>query len=314
MENQFFMNNYLHTIINRKHTTQKPPVRKSTLIQFLNENGYKPLAATLPNLFLNSSGHIFNLSTYKRMSGKESRKILENLKKTKPSRRLQLAIMKRDLAMLLYDEYRHIPEMGSLFINRSGKVINFSTGNEIKPTKRNHILWNGRYLSIAKLLLLTFYDEPYRQTARIKHRDGDRGNFSAYNLAYTTKYPTPNKVDYEKLKTAIRCYFEVEKRYTAKNYFNTRLYLKVIIKTRRFFLKYSQDPNVGIFKSYMSKVTNSRARVAKMYRITVRDCNHIINDFINLLVNDILTDLQNGKLAVMKYRVAKTKTQQIREN
>jgi len=64
----------------------------------------------------------------------------------------------------------------------------------------------------------------------------------------------------------------------------------------------------------MQGFTNSRARVAKQFNISVRDCNCIINRFTNELANGIISNLESGWLEIKDYLPKKkTKTQVLRE-
>jgi len=242
------MNDYLNMIINRKHAVQKPPVKKSTLIRYLNECGYKSIEA-LPDMFVSSSGHIFDVKTYKRLSDKESRNILSNL--------------------------------------------NTGTDNRERATPKQR----------------TEQTQP-----QIQYIDGNRGNISAQNLKHATIYPKRTDTDHERLKTAIRCYFEVEKRYNTKDTVQTNIYLRVIVHHRLFFVKHANRSHIDIFKSYIEHgITTNRVNIAKMFNISVTHCRYIINDFINLLANDVLNDLENGLLYIKDYFQKETKTQEIKK-
>jgi len=314
---------YFELLLTRTATGTPPPVNKSKLRLFLIEKGYKPIPV-LPHLFLNGSGHIFNIDTVRKLTNAEKYDILKNYiqkqpKKQPPAKRYKKPLFKTAhrpkiefKRYLRENGYKPIPALQNLFINDCGCVFNLKTGKTLKPTKRNYIITAGKTYNVEKLLLLTFKNEPIR-SGKIKYTDGNKLNLNASNLEYVTKYPHRNNINPEALKTAIRCYFEVEKKFNQKDYLQTRLYLKLIIKKRNFYFEYSHRNNIDIFKSYMSELTNSRAKVAKEYGISVRDCDHVINDFINLLINDILTDLNAGKLVVMEYLTKTTKTQEIRE-
>ena len=235
------------------------------------------------------------------------------MKKNKAQALRQPPIKRREMCRILNEKgYKRIPTFRDLFLNANGQIYNLNTGKELKPTSKNHIVVSDKYLSVPKLVLLTFKKEHIR-SGEIKYIDGNKSNLSLQNLEYATKYNEKNSIDYESLKTAIRCYFEVEKQYNVKGYILTRMYLTEIINCRFFYTKYSKRPYIDIFVRYMEGITNSRATIAKEHKISVRDCNYIVNDFINLLTNDVLHDLQTGILTIKDYYKKKTKTQQIKE-
>jgi len=165
---------------------------------------------------------------------------------------------------------------------------------KIKPAQRREICRNLSEKSVKRIPALP---------ASILSDSGQK----------TASKRAKNNINYENLTTAIRCYFEVEKRYNPKDYILTRLYMNQIIKIRGFYEDYSKRAGMYIFENYMQGGRNSRAETAKKTGISVRDCNYIINDFTNLFANDILTDLQAGKLTIKDYFRNKTKTQKLRE-
>jgi len=223
-------------------------------------------------------------------------------------------IKRREMCRLLNEKgYKRIPTLTGLFLNANGQIYDLNTRKELKPTSKNHIIVGSKYLNLPKLVLLTFKKEQIR-SGQIRYIDGNRCNLNPQNLEYATKYNNEkNSINHEHLKTAIRCYFAVENRYNTKDCVLTRMYLMEIINCRLFYIEYSKRPYIDIFICYMEGITNSRAMVAKEHKICVRDCNYIVNDFTNLLINDVLHDLQAGILTVKDYYKKKTKTEQIRE-
>ena len=222
-------------------------------------------------------------------------------------------IKRREMCRILNKKgYKRVPTFPNLFLNDNGNIYNLSTGKELKPTPKGHVIVNSQYLSLPKLVLLTFKKEQIR-SGQIKYIDGNKRNLNPQNLQYVTQYPDSNKINYERLKIAIQCYFEVGKQYNVKDYTLTRIYLKSIIERRCFYMDYANRAGMDIFKSYMNDITNSRAKVAKVYDIPVKDCDFIVNDFTNLLINDILIDLEIGILTAKEYHKPKTQTQTIRE-
>jgi hypothetical protein len=304
---------YLQQLINNTRTITPPQVRKCKIKGYLLKNGYKPINM-LPNLFLNDSGQIYDLNTYKQLPKAKCNEIIKSLEKTKTATHVLTSQMKRRdfIKYLTQKGYKRIKTLPNLFLNDSGQIYDLNTGRKLTAIRNTYIRYCGRYLNIAKLVLLTFKKEQIRG-GQIRFIDGNKSNISTQNLEYVTKYNDRKHIDRERLKTAIRCYFEVEKKYNTKNHIQTRIFLKHIISTRLFYYDYSKRPHIDVFKSYMNGIINNCANVSKMHGITVRDCNYIINDFINLLVNDILTDMQNGILQTKEYYKKLTNTDYTRQ-
>ena len=64
----------------------------------------------------------------------------------------------------------------------------------------------------------------------------------------------------------------------------------------------------------MKGVVNNMRNVSKEHDTNLKDVQIIVNDFLNLLINDILADLKAGKLKVNDFQPRpKTKTQLLRE-
>ena len=64
----------------------------------------------------------------------------------------------------------------------------------------------------------------------------------------------------------------------------------------------------------MQGYTKNRIETAKENCISVRDCSFVVNKFLNILITDIITDLEAGKLTKQVYQTRpKTKTQILRE-
>ena len=211
--------------------------------------------------------------------------------------------------------FKRIPALPDLFLNDSGQIYSLKAGKELKPTAKNQIVVGNQRLSLPKLVLLTFRKQPVRDKQQIRYIDGNRNNLSPQNLEYVRQFTssTKNSINYENLKTAIRCYFEVHKRYNTKDYFLTRTYIAEIIRIRNFYDYYSDRAGIDIFENYIENPLKKRAQIAKETGINMRDCNYILNEYTNLLISDILADLQTGNLTIKGYLRNKTKTQRIKE-
>ena len=199
--------------------------------------------------------------------------------------------------------YRKIDMYPHLFINESGKVFNVNLNKFECMKKDRNCLSTHCNLSVPKLLLYVFANEPYRERTWIRYKDGNRKNISIDNLEYVSCIdgkPTP-PVNDEGLYTAIRCYFPVLKRYKTGTLFLTKRYLYDVAKSRLFFEQYRQSKHIEVFRSYLTIEFTDRAKIAKMHGIIVRDCNHIINTFINMLIDDVLRDLDKGILQIQDY-------------
>lgn len=88
------------------------------------------------------------------------------------------------------------------------------------------------------------------------------------------------------------------------------MYLTEIIQKRFFYeINYNRS-GIAIFKSYMNGITNNVKTVGKQYNMNFKDVQIIVNDFLNLLISDILTDLEAGKLKINDFQPRpQTKTQ-----
>ena len=150
-----------------------------------------------------------------------------------------------------------VPEHETLLINNTGKVYDTNTGKYLKPTARNYITAENKYLSLPKLVLMTFKGEKYRN-GQIHYKDGNNKNLSPSNIQYSRifapKQTEPiNKAD---LLTAIRCYFEVDRKFKIRDNFKVRLYLQNIIEKRAFFAKHKKTQYIEIYLTCLNFLGN----------------------------------------------------------
>ena len=205
--------------------------------------------------------------------------------------------------------FKVIPKSRNYYINQSGDIVNLITGNILKNYPRNeNVRIEGKTLNIAKLVLLTFKKEPYREKQHIEYKDSDKTNFHLSNLKYkrifrTTGEPV-NKTD---LLQAIRCYFEVKKSLKPDYTLIVKLYLGIIFKKRQKQIINNQNI-IDIYNEYL---TNSIAKTAQKYKLSVRDCTLIINSITKKLINSVLNDLKAGKLEILPYLPRKRTIKQL---
>lgn len=234
------------------------------------------------------------------------------------SKQIKPPAKKRQIMRNLKEKgFRRVKPYPDLFINEYGTVYSLNAGKELKADHRNTVyISGGKRVSVPRLILFVFRNEPIREKSHIRYLDGNTGNLSPSNMEYVRKYENShkNEVNAENLYTAIRCYFEVPKKYNLKDYILTRMYLSEIIKKRCFYTEYYKRSGIDVFKSYMKGIANNIKDVGKECDTNFKDVQIIVNDFINLLINDILADLEAGKLKVNNFQPRpKTKTQLLRE-
>lgn len=205
-----------------------------------------------------------------------------------------------------------------LYINDAGNVYDTNKKKYLKPTSRNYIKPGNKYLSVPKLVLMTFKGEPYKR-GQIHYIDGKMQNMSVKNIKYTRLY-TPeqnNKVNKDNLFTAIRCYFEVELNFKIRDTFKTRFFLQTIIDKRGFINYHRKLEHIQIYLTYMGLnlfTQKSITQTAHAHGLPVRDCLVIVNSFTNLLISEILHELKKGTLHVNEYKPKKpTKTDNKRQ-
>lgn len=218
---------------------------------------------------------------------------------------------------LVKQGFKQVPTHPYLYVNAQGRVCVPSSDKELQLLNGKHIrLGTNIYLNVAKLVLLAFTGEPYRAKEHIKHLDENTANFSPSNLKYANKYARSENEPLNKpnLHTAIRCYHEVPKRFVIKDHFQTRVYLRYILKVRAFYLRNADHADIGVFKTYMSGTQNNFTSVAAAHGISIHDTRIIVHRFLNMLSSEVLADLEAVRLQVLDYAPKpKTRTQALRE-
>ena len=244
----------------------------------------------------------------------QSKKQNKPVKQSNRNKQAENSQTKRNLKEKGFKQAKQYPD---LFTNENGIVYSLKAGRELKTTRRNTIiLKTGKHVSVPKLVLSAFRNEPIRENTHIKYLDGNRSNLSVLNVEYIRKYESglKCKLNIENLHTAIRCYFEVPKRDKVKDCIQTRFYLTGIIEKRSFYVYNCNRYGLDVFFSYMQGISNNFKDVGKQHNINIKDVPIIVNGFINLLTSDILADLEAGTLQIKDFLPRpKTKTQAIRE-
>lgn len=228
---------------------------------------------------------------------------------------MQREARNQQINQLKQNGFKMVKDCPDLYINETGKVYSLKTGEYLKPDPKNNIKAETQRLSVPKLILQAFKGETYR-TGKIVYIDGNKANTTAENIKYSRLFEPGKTIEVNQtaLMTAIRCYFEVEKRYTTKDSIQTRMFARLIIGERGFFIDNRKKPYIEVFKTYIEGIQNSLSATAKKHGLTVRDCSIIVNGFINQLINDILQDLKAGVLRINDYQPRKkTETQILKE-
>lgn len=205
--------------------------------------------------------------------------------------------------------FKLVNEFDYLYINEKGKVYDTNKRKYLTPTARNYIQTENKYLSVPKLVLMTFDGKAYK-SGQIQYIDGNKANLSRENIKYSRLHSKEQteKVNTADLLTAIRCYFEIDQKYKIRNNFYTRLFLESIIEKRAFFTKHKKTKHIEVYLTYLGKhlfEQKSIADTAKEHCLSVRDCLVIVNGFTNVLINEILQELKTGTLQKLEYQKPK---------
>lgn len=219
---------------------------------------------------------------------------------------MQREARNQQINQLKQNGFKMVKDYPYLYINEAGNVYSLKTGEYLNPDPKNNIKAENKRLSVPKLILQTFKGETYR-AGQIVYIDGNKANTTAPNIKYSRLFEPDKtiKVNQADLMTVIRCYFEVEKRYTTKNSIQTRIFTRFILSERGFFIDNSEKPFIDVLKTYIEGLQNSLSASAKKHGLTARDCSIIVNGFINQLISDILQDFKAGILRINDYQPRK---------
>lgn len=219
---------------------------------------------------------------------------------------MQRVTQAESITELIQRGFKKVHGLNYLFINQTGTIYSFKTGKYLRQTRKNCIRQQNVYLNVHKLILEAFTGQMYK-SGKIVSIDGNNDNLSPHNLRYASlfNHATRHKVNTINLKIAIRCYFDVEKKYKVNDTPKTRLYLQAIAEKRRFFDDRKGTPQIEVFKTYLKGTINNITKTAKAHELTALDCANIVNSFKNLLIDDILHDYKAGILFRHGYFVKK---------
>lgn len=183
-----------------------------------------------------------------------------------------------------------------LYLNRSGATYDLKKGKLLEPDSRNYIFVEKKRLSLPKLVLATFASQPIK-SGQIVYIDGNKRNLNIDNLRYSSQLPTIKlvSIDNGQLLEAIRCYFNVSKRYSVRNTELTKVYLSFIVEKRGL----QGEKNAKLIEYYLFGKNVKECSVK--FGLRERDARAIINDFINGLSNEVIKDKQNGLLNELSY-------------
>lgn len=194
-----------------------------------------------------------------------------------------------------------------LYINESGQVYNLNKQAFEKMIWRKSIKPGNKCLSVPKLILQAFANQPFRELQHIVFLDGNPDNIHVSNIKYKRLFEANRKdvLNEADLLTAIRCYFEVKKRFTVKDRFTTNIYLKAILRKRDFFIIESNRKYIAVYKSYIEN--NSIAETANQFNITIKDCTCIVHEFTNILTGQIIEQYKAGTLCLQPFHSHRSK-------
>lgn len=191
--------------------------------------------------------------------------------------------------------FKRIPKT-NLAINKIGTVHNTKTRHVRTP--KNVITPQYGRITTEKAVLWMFSKEKPRN-GKIVHLDGNKSNRSLENIKYATplQYITDENINISDLKTALRCYFSLDRNHKPRtNQIQTKFYLKEIVETRAFDKENENKEFHGVFRDWLTNDEITTAKVAQMHSISHKGAKNVINQHINRLTAEICKDLKAGLL------------------
>lgn len=205
----------------------------------------------------------------------------------------------------LRNGFKSIPKT-DLAINEFGTVYNITTGHTRTP--QNIVTPTHGRITVEKVLLWVFKNETPR-SGHIMHIDGNKSNKSLTNIKYTTpkELVTAVKLNRTNLVTALRCYFQINKKSKPDiNQLETKILLSSIAETRAFHISNENKEFYGVFDDWLSDYNRTIVEVSKMHRLAIRAGKNAVYMFTNKLTSEICNDLKAGLLIKQPYLLTKS--------
>lgn len=163
------------------------------------------------------------------------------------------------------------------------------------------------FIRTEKAVLWAFKGETPR-SGKVVHLNGDRADFTPENLKYSTlkECRQTEKVNTGRLHTALRCYFKIDKKYKPRLQDGiTKMNLKLIVDKRKFIPGGNGKPVFNVLETYLGEWSATAKKIAESHNITIRDARTIIAKYINQLTDEIIRDLDAGKLEIQPFAPTK---------
>ena len=214
---------------------------------------------------------------------------------------------------LAADGWRPVPKSGT-WINRKGEQYNEHT-KKVR-TLRNVPTPYGR-ITTEKAVLWLFKKETPR-AGIVYHLNGDKSDKTPENLKYaiSSDCHAPEKINRADLLTAIRCYWNPDRKETADpRQYITRFRLRYIVEKRYFDHRNAKQPFYRVFADWLGNsgaMPVSAAQIAAKHGLRTQETLYIIAGFLNRLTSEIKTDIEAGRRALLPYPETK-REKRIRE-
>ena len=262
------------------------------------------IKTNVKGLFLTTDGNAWHKTAKRVLVPTDSGKIrfngklydLEKLRKDKPvieKKTKTLLKTKPTIAELQKQGFKETSIKG-LFLTSSGKAYNNTTKRELKPTQGGKVVVLGKAYSLAKLILQKYKSIPVK-SGKIIFLNGNARDFDFNNLIYSTKliYKAPTE---SQIINTIRLYFKIPTGFNRQNVL-FKYYLHQIAIIRGFVLERKEN-DFFVFNEWLTPGTYnaSKAEISVKNGFTQRNGTNSINKYLSILINDCLTDLENGYL------------------
>ncbi len=199
--------------------------------------------------------------------------------------------------------WKNIPKT-TFWISKNADFCNVKTG-KVKPAPKTITIPTGR-IKTEKIILWLFKGEKIRNNKRVVYINGNKVDKQPENLKYRSLEINKETVNANNLKRALRCYFELARKYKATiGGLTTRIFIYTVIKYRQFDKRNEKEPFFSVFIDYMDDYTTNSTKLAKRYDLTIKDTCKIIAKYTNKLIKETLTDLQAGRLTLKPYTPTK---------